>query len=65
MFDQKKCATCRYSAKLTETELCCVYILVEYKRRGCYGDGECDKYEKRTRQRAPKICKGGGIVYED
>ena len=64
MFDKKKCATCKYSAKVNESEVCCVYILIEEHMRGCYGEGECPKYQKRTQRRKAQVSMGG-FVYDD
>lgn len=40
----KLCKSCRYSGKLSTTQICCEYILIEKKRRGC-PLGWCDKYQ--------------------
>lgn len=65
MYDRQKCQSCIYSAVLNEHDCCCIYILVEHKRRGCYGSGDCEKYEERTSQRRVRINKDGGFVYYD
>ena len=44
MVDKKNCSKCKYRCKLNEV-VCCQYILVEKKRRGCYS-GKCDKFVK-------------------
>ena len=64
MFDRKRCEECAYSSMLNEHDPCCVYILVENQMRGCYGEGDCDKFRPRTKQRRMRICKDGGFVYE-
>lgn len=65
MFDKKRCAECKYSAKVNESEVCCVYILIEEHMRGCYNVDECTKFKKRERRRRPKISKDGGFIYYD
>ena len=65
MYDRNKCRTCIYLAKVNEGESCCIYILVENHKRGCYGDGDCPMYEKRDKRRRPKIGRDGGIIYYD
>ena len=51
MYDMDRCLKCKYSAKLNENEWCCAYILATHKRRGCYGSGDCEKFEPRPRGR--------------
>lgn len=66
MFDYKKCATCKYSGKLNENEICCLYILKEGHMRDCYEGDKCDKYTKRTKKCRTRIdLEGGFYVYED
>lgn len=64
MYDGKKCNKCVYSAKVNEGDSCCIYILIEKQMRGCYGDGDCPKFKKRSRRRKA-INTLGGFVYDD
>lgn len=59
MYDHDKCKTCKYSTKLNDSEVCCVYILMKNHMRGSYTGAECDKYIKRTRRRKATITDGG------
>lgn len=63
MYYPKRCESCKYSSKLNEGSVCCVYILVEKRRRGCYGSRNCKKYIEREMERRPKISLEGGIYY--
>ena len=63
MYDKEQCSLCRYSVLLNENTYCCEYILIERKRRGCYGTGICEKFEKRTSARKAQITEGG-FFYE-
>ena len=64
MYDRKKCEKCKYSSWLRDGEVCCMYIVIEQHRRGCYGKGICPKFEERTEPR--KAINGdGGFYYED
>ena len=65
MYDKDKCEKCKYSARVNESEVCCVYILIEEHRRGCYGVGPCPKFSERTHMRKPKITRDGGYIYYD
>ena len=68
MFDHKKCASCKYSGKLNENQLCCMYILIEGHRRGCYEGDVCTKYEKRSKKRRASLDMEDGkwfYVYEE
>ena len=67
MYDQRMCSSCKYSGKLNENQLCCLYILVEGHMRGCYTGTTCSKYEKRTKKRRACIDLEGGkfYVYEE
>ena len=64
MYDRKKCTKCKYSAKVNEGESCCVYILIEEHSRGCYGDGDCPMFVKRTKARKAQN-RSGGFYYDD
>lgn len=65
MLNKNKCASCKYSSKINDYDFCCVYILIKKQMRGCYGDGDCDKYEKLTNKRRPQISLEGGFIYYD
>lgn len=65
MYDRAKCIQCKYSAKLNEQDWCCVYILMKQERRGCYGEGDCEKFEKLERRRKPKMDIVKGFIYWD
>ena len=67
MFDQGRCESCKYSSKLNENQLCCLYILIEGHMRGCYEGDICTKYEKRTSKRRACLDMEGGrfYVYEE
>lgn len=64
MYDKKKCSKCKYSAKVNDTEVCCVYIIIEEHMRGCYGSGICPKFVERKKARKA-INTNRGFVYED
>ena len=63
MYDKRICASCKYSEKLNEDQPCCMYIVIEKRRRGCYDTEFCDKYVERTEQRKAQISLEGGIYY--
>ena len=62
MYDKEQCSRCRYSVLLNENTYCCEYILIKKERRGCYGSGICEKFEKRTIKKAQ--ITAGGFFYE-
>lgn len=64
MYDRNKCIQCKYSTKLNEQDWCCAYILIKHERRGCYGDGECEKFEQLNQRRRARIDMRG-FVYRD
>ena len=39
----KRCETCKYKGEVLFGELCCDYILITGKKRGCPAGDECDK----------------------
>lgn len=57
MYDIKQCADCHYSAHFNGV-ICCDYILIEEHRRGCYGNGRCEKFKKRDVPYSRKFLKG-------
>ena len=65
MYDRDRCIQCRYSLKLNEQDWCCAYILIKRERRGCYGSGDCEKFEKRKgKRRACVDLRGFGFKDE-
>ena len=63
MYDHKICDSCKYSGKLNENQLCCLYILINNHSRGCYDGDVCTKYEKRNCKRRAQINLEGGFYY--
>ena len=65
MYDSERCLKCVYSAKVNEGIACCIYILIKHERRGCYGSGKCEKFEKMTKKKRCRIMKDGGFIYDN
>ena len=49
MYDKEICRKCKYAGHI-DGMTCCDYILINKKRRGCYGGEKCDKYENRGKE---------------
>lgn len=46
MLVSDKCKDCKYKGEVLFGELCCDYILITGKKRGCPAGDECDRYKK-------------------
>lgn len=44
----EKCEKCKYKGEVLFGELCCDYILITGKKRGCPAGDECDKFEEEN-----------------
>ena len=64
MYDHEKCAKCKYSERLNDSNLCCMYICINGHMRGCYTGDECEKFEHKKRRRKA-IMKAEGFRYEE
>lgn len=42
----KRCEKCKYKGELLFGKLCCDYILITSKKRGCPAGDECNKFEE-------------------
>ena len=44
----EKCKKCKYKGEILFGELCCDYIWITGKRRGCPAGDECNKFKKKN-----------------
>lgn len=63
MLVSDKCKDCKYKGEVLFGELCCDYILITGKKRGCPAGDDCDKFEER-KQNGDMKCSTENIYLD-